>query len=895
MSFAFLSLKRIPSPSVPYPHGTASVCETGFPNRANRVGWVRVLWGILLSGILVTGFVGCQKEEREQIEPGSREFVVVPDDVSTITEAISCVVVGGEVRIREGRYREPLRIVEDVHLVGLGDRDGIILTSESQPTVVSTAAEVSMENLTIHYGGTDRVFAGDVTDPLKEEDVSTAAPTVGATSQVGSSQKEESQVGSDSKTDSDGENAESDTTIPVVFSGRDQSKDPSGVLSDTEPRAAVVLHRGTLTMRECEITATWANGIVADGAETVLELSQCELNDVGQIGLKGRSGVAIRLEQCGFNGNRLGVVCNAASEAVLRQVEFQRSSRIGALFHRTPTTLTNCRFRDSATGLELSDVPPPAETKSTETNSAVTQDNAASGNVADGNAANGSVANGNAVGDGTNSVVADSSTRRSTGSGLRFSQCNQSLVLKAVDAEFVDGGVTGGGTGILTQGGTGVRIFREWTLTGVRTAIRSEGQGDLFDQCRLESDGGLVGVWLERGAKPVFQRCEIRGYSSDAIRITTGAGGTFVDCTLESPEGGRCVNVDEDCAPNFQKTRMSGGGSEVVRVESKEGMVLENCEISGGDIGIHVASSGNPQVRGQSRIFGNRKTGVQIDASGSGQFEDCAITDNGHFAMTLGASSTAVFSRCELRGGDSGAVRVDPDGSGTLVNCRMTGPSSGYGVLVQRNGNPTLRECVIEQRERVGIMIADQGRGTFENCQIRDCAIGIQTSRAAPTCTQVTIQEVGTGIQLQTRSTGTFTDCRLENVAETGVRLTSSTAQLYNTTFSKCGKDGVSLSDTSRLHLADCKILDGNGNGVQLRDRSQVRMDRCTVRGNQGIGVSIGEGSQLTQDAESVIQANIGGDVVNANVGVPQTESMIMRMREDAAAKSTIVPAPGAN
>ncbi|MDO4558977.1 MAG: right-handed parallel beta-helix repeat-containing protein, partial [Planctomycetia bacterium] len=352
-------------------------------------------------------------------------------------------------------------------------------------------------------------------------------------------------------------------------------------------------------------------GSGAADAGAVLTILGCKLDEIGQIGVRARDDVIVRIEECDFDGSRLGLVCDTAKKLTLENVKFQRSSRTCALVHQTPAIIRTCTFRDSASGLELS---------------------------------------------GTPDVTTETENRpeRVKCENSHFDQCEQSVTLREIDAELVKNTISGGNTGITTDGDGTERLFRECRCAGARTAIRCDGIGDVFDQCLLTAGGaGMVGVWIEDEATPLFRNCEIRGFTSDAVRITGNGGGQFDGGILEGPQDSRCVSVEENARPVFRNVKMICEGTEVVRAGAKKGMILEACEISGGGIGIHVTGTGNPRVTGKCQISQNRQVGVQVDANGGGAFEDCVISENGDFALTLGESATATFTRCELRGGAS--------------------------------------------------------------------------------------------------------------------------------------------------------------------------------------------------------------------------------------------------
>lgn len=717
-------------------------------------------------------------------------LVVVPDDVARLTDALKCVTVGGEINIREGEYHESLVLSEDVHLTGEGTTGAVVITSETDPVLTVQKCHVEIENVTFRYDGADSAFH---------------AP---------SPAKSDQQAVSESNTKSTADELAATDPTATDTQAPDTEADPSASSNSTaSPKAAIWLQEGQLNLRNCNITSTYAGGVVANTSQSQLTMEKCRVYSIGQMGVLVMGEVQFSMNECLFEDNRFAIICQDIPQFEVRNTSVLRTGRTGIVLKNASGRFEKCSVQEaSSTGLDIFG--------------------------------------------GGHSTFVECQFRQNVCDVLR------SVAIHDTDATFENCLFTGVFTnvGLFTEG-AGNRVFQNCRFEQTSTAIRTSGK-DLFEQCVLDgNDQGRIGIWLEKGGAPTFRQCKIMGFQTDAAQITTGSTSNFEGCEFISTKGGRCLSVAADSSAVSNQCRFQGGGAEVVRIASTTGTIFENCDISGGEIaGVCIDAEGNPTFRKNCKIHQNQRVGISAEARSAGVFEDCEIYDNGGSAVLLMARSQTTLRRCELRGGSLCALQVEQDGTGTLETCKLIGKAGGHGIFVRRGGEPTIRDTKISQRTGAAIYLQEQSAGLYENCTIDQCAVGVHSDRSSPELRGVSILNTGIGMQIMAKSAGLVDHCEIQNTTNVGVEAKNSQTIFQNTKIHGCGSTGVTLFDTCNMCFATCEIFENGGDGIALRDHSVVNLEKCIIRNNQGFGTAYSPESTVKSDAATQMPDNRDGE-----------------------------------
>src|SRR5206468_4082229 len=81
------------------------------------------------------------------------ERVIRVDPNTTIMAALQLAGQDDRLLIQEGIYRESIIFEKPLELIGLGDREKIIIESNDENVILSGAAHGRITNLTIRYSG----------------------------------------------------------------------------------------------------------------------------------------------------------------------------------------------------------------------------------------------------------------------------------------------------------------------------------------------------------------------------------------------------------------------------------------------------------------------------------------------------------------------------------------------------------------------------------------------------------------------------------------------------------------------------------------------------------------------------------------------------------------------
>jgi len=165
--------------------------------------------------------------------------------------------------------------------------------------------------------------------------------------------------------------------------------------------------------------------------------------------------------------------------------------------------------------------------------------------------------------------------------------------------------------------------------------------------------------------------------------------------------------------------RQMGGGDESAAVIIEQGrMQLEDCDISSeGEFCVSIGSGADPRLR-RNRIRGAKVAGVFVRTDGRGTLEDNEIFGSIQAGVAISAGSDPTLRRNRIHDCGTLGVLVVAGGRGTLEENDISG-SVFAGVGIFNGGKPTLRRNRIGNNDLAGIWVLDGGGGTFEDNDLR--------------------------------------------------------------------------------------------------------------------------------------------------------------------------------
>ncbi len=234
------------------------------------------------------------------------------------------------------------------------------------------------------------------------------------------------------------------------------------------------------------------------------------------------------------------------------------------------------------------------------------------------------------------------------------------------------------------------------------------------------------------------------------------------------------------------------------------------------------------------------------------------------FSRTLEIDKTVTFR------GDGKApeevVIVCPDsdafhitgGSPSFENLTVSGGAKdGVGFFIEgKDADPTLEKCVIKDCGGAGVVVMDEARGTFRDCDIYGNHSGIDVASSGnPTVTRCRIHDcqyigvfvdeargefrdcdiyAGLGeICIDRRGDPTFIGCKIHDAKHSGVNVVSG----GRGTFQNCeiygnGHSGITVWATGNPTVTGCRIHDGKGAGIRIFVKGMGTFNKNTLSEN---------------------------------------------------------------
>ncbi|MFJ1812606.1 MULTISPECIES: right-handed parallel beta-helix repeat-containing protein [unclassified Streptomyces] len=308
--------------------------------------------------------------------------------------------------------------------------------------------------------------------------------------------------------------------------------------------------------------------------------------------------------------------------------------------------------------------------------------------------------------------------------------------------------------------------------------------------------------------------CEVTGTEKAAVMADTRAELTVEGCTVHA-------------------VHMAG----LAFIEQSRGLV-RGTRVYDAENGILVASGADPSVR--DSVFADcRDTGIHVQDSGRGTFEDCEI---------LGAGNVAVLS---TRGG---APRVN--------GCRVSGGNVGVAVTEKARGH--FARVDVRDLTGVALRVWDESKAEFTQVRVERCPFGLETRGNGGTTAELTDARIldfdmaavaavgqsrvtlkGVSAERGLLGFGAGEEAQLHvhdsavSAVSTGGALAFGTARLVARNLTVTGAESYGLCGTGSAYLdvADSRFDDCAATGLRFDGECGGRLAGCAVTGTKGLAV----------------------------------------------------------
>ncbi|NDD29523.1 MAG: hypothetical protein EB084_14780 [Proteobacteria bacterium] len=250
----------------------------------------------------------------------------------------------------------------------------------------------------------------------------------------------------------------------------------------------------------------------------------------------------------------------------------------------------------------------------------------------------------------------------------------------------------------------------------------------------------------------------------------------------------------------------------------------DDIVIAGRRGGALVVNGGAVSVRGLTLLTEPSDAAAAVEVIyGSLSLDTCRIASSGQVGVHVrGAASNASLRDCEITDTAEAALLVDDSAVATAERCEMH--HTHIGIEAANKAEITARQCTVRSARGAGLYVHDEGRGTFDDCEIRGCGqAGVTvTAGADPLVRGCQVRDgKGRGLVIGEQSLGVFEDCTVAGNRE----------------------EGVFIYDGANPELRRTRVLDSGRCGVVSRGRSYGLFEDCEIAGSFEAGVVIAEGA----------------------------------------------------
>ena len=189
---------------------------------------------------------------------------------------------------------------------------------------------------------------------------------------------------------------------------------------------------------------------------------------------------------------------------------------------------------------------------------------------------------------------------------------------------------------------------------------------------------------------------------------------------------------------------------------------------------------------------------------GKAIFENCDIkSDSSHCITIYGLTSNPTIRHCKIHNGKKNGILIAENGKGTIEDCDIFA-NEYSGVIIESGGDPIIRRCKIYDGKEIGVFVRNDGKGTIEDCDI-----------FANECSGVTIELGGDPI---------IRRCKIHNGKE----------------------NGVWVRDNGKGTIEDCDIFSNKHAGLHITSGGDPLIRRCKINHNELEAIWVGKNGKGT-------------------------------------------------
>lgn len=356
----------------------------------------------------------------------------------------------------------------------------------------------------------------------------------------------------------------------------------------------------------------------------------------------------------------------------------------------------------------------------------------------------------------------------------------------------------------------------------------------VLENCSIDLEKG-AGVYVEGPGRLTMRSCHVHTNGGLGVVIADEGKGTIEDCQIiGNGEVVRKASVEDWLESGMAGVMVGGTGSS---------LHMRRCQLYGHMMEVMLADEGQAFIE-QCTMYGGPQylEGIEdvaramLDPDNEDQLtpDSCVLLFGNecrltlleselyqHFGGIVAAEQCFIsVDRSDLHN-CSVEVAINEGASIELLQSKLHDQKTG--LVVGERSRGILKNCYISRSEITGILVfAESGNANAIDCEIHDGK--------------------STGVVVANQGGGTFERCKFYRNEGPAIKVVQGVVELDKCHIHKGKYLGISISGKGVGRLRECHFLGEAGVGVRVSgEGSSVTMRECTLKGQQGVGVVVEE------------------------------------------------------
>ncbi|MFJ4153105.1 right-handed parallel beta-helix repeat-containing protein [Streptomyces galbus] len=404
---------------------------------------------------------------------------------------------------------------------------------------------------------------------------------------------------------------------------------------------------------------------------------------------------------------------------------------------------------------------------------------------------------------------------------------------------------------------------------------KTEGFRTIADALGQARTGALIRVSPGRYPENLTVRTRV-------TIVAEGEPGSVEIC----PRRGTAVTLVADAVMLTDLT-LRGSDKDVPVVDAPRGQVaMDNCTVIGtGWTAVLARQSGSVAMR-HCRVTNAQGAGFVDTAPTASVIEHCVLENLGTSALVLSEEARPFIRDCVIRSARGNGILANGDARGTIENCDVSGTekpavalegnssprlagltvhdvavgvyvtsdarpelenititsTSGPAFALAEGGDPLVRGCRTERTKGGALLVSDQSRGTFEDCEFVSSTTPVVrvTQHSTPTLSRVVV--------------------RGSDGSQAAVQLTDQCApEIEQLDVLDATGAAISVASGANPYVRHARITRPSGHGIEVTEDGGGRFDHCSVLEPGGHALYVADGGRIALSDSSLLQGAQAG------------------------------------